>query len=203
MVSRIGCDCNLLRWLTLLYITLSILQQTPAHNGNTHVQPLAGVAVAFQANDLPNPLVEISAANKPSHVSWTKHTLNPKFPNMEPAMYDRLPNDTIITVKMFDNKGTLTNRRRRVLLGSSTVCCAHFTGADPLYVWLPMRQPRKRRRNKAGLLPPPGHIPDIQATTPPAHACTPHLTHTRGTWLWGLYLACSPDFCHKPQALSA
>ena len=129
--------------------------------------------MAFQANDLPNPLVEISAANKPSHVSWTKHTLNPKFPNMEPAMYDKLPNDTIITVKMFDNKGTLTNRRRRVLLGSSTVCCAHFTGADPLYVWLPMRQPRKRRRNKSGLLPPPGHIPDVQASThPPMHA--PH-----------------------------
>lgn len=137
--------------------------------------------MAFQANDLPNPLVEISAANKPSHVSWTKHTLNPKFPNMEPAMYDRLPNDTIITVKMFDNKGSLTNRRRRVLLGSSSVCCAHFTGADPLYVWLPMLQPQKRRRKKSGLLPPPGHIPDVQANTLPCtprpSPCTPPLAH--------------------------
>ncbi|KAL3135445.1 hypothetical protein ABBQ32_007626 [Trebouxia sp. C0010 RCD-2024] len=126
------------------------------------LRPRHGVAVAFQASDLPNPLVEISAPNKPSHVSWTKHTLNPKFPNMEPAMYDKLPNDTIITVKMFDNKGTLTHRRRRVLLGSSSVCCAHFTGADPLYVWLPMRQPRKRHRNEMGQLPPSDHIPDLQ-----------------------------------------
>lgn len=153
--------------LKSLHVATSILQQTPAHNADMHVEILAGVAVAFQANDLPNPLVEISATNKPSHVSWTKHTLNPKFPNMEPAMYDKLPNDTIITVKMFDNKGTLTHRRRRVLLGSSSVCCAHFTGADPLYVWLPMHQPRKRRRNKSGLMPPPGHIPDIQAITHP------------------------------------
>lgn len=173
-----------LRWLRLLHITVSILQQVPAQDGNkTHVKPLVGVAVAFQANDLPNPLVEISATNKPSHVSWTKHTLNPKFPNMEPAMYDRLPNDTIITVKMFDNKGTLTNRRRRVLLGSSSVCCAHFTGADPLYVWLPMREPRKRRRNKSGLQPPPGHIPDIQAIHPPSHACIPHLLRASETRL--------------------
>lgn len=82
-------------------------------------------------------------------------------------MYDKLPNDTIITVKMFDNKGTLTHRRRRVLLGSSSVCCAHFTGADPLYVWLPMRQPRKRHRDGLGQLNLSDQIPDLQVSPLP------------------------------------
>ena len=128
-----------------------------------------GVAVAFQANDLPNPLVEVSTPGRPHHLSWTKHTLNPKFPAAEAMMYDKLPSDTIITFKLFDNKGTLTKRRRRQLLGSNSVCCTHFTGEDPLYVWLPMHQPSTRhRRRKAGLLPPPGHVPDLQAGLPPS-----------------------------------
>ena len=128
-----------------------------------------GVAVAFQANDLPNPLVEVSTPGRPQHLSWTKHTLNPKFPATEAMMYDKLPSDTIITFKLFDNKGTLTKRRRRQLLGSNSVCCTHFTGEDPLYVWLPMHQPSTRhRRRKAGLLPPPGHVPDLQAGLPPS-----------------------------------
>jgi hypothetical protein len=127
-----------------------------------------GVAVAFQANDLPNPLAEVSTPGRPSHLSWTKHTLNPKFPATEAMMYDKLPSDTIITFKLFDNKGALTKRRRRQLLGSNSVCCTHFTGEDPLYVWLPMHQPSTRhRRRKAGLLPPPGHVPDLQASLPP------------------------------------
>lgn len=129
------------------------------------VQVCAGVAVAFQANDLPNPLVELSAVNRPSHVSWTKHTLNPKFPASEAAMYDKLPSDTIITFKLFDNKGTVTKRRRRKLLGSNSVCCTHFTGEDPLYVWLPMRQPSKRHHRKHALLPPHGQVPDLQVTS--------------------------------------
>lgn len=129
------------------------------------VQLHAGVAVAFQANDLPNPLVEVSTIGRPSHMSWTKHTLNPKFPTAEAMMYDKLPSDTIITFKLFDNKGTVTKRRRRQLLGSSSVCCTHITGEEPLYVWLPMRQPTTRhRRRRAGLLPPPGHVPDLQAS---------------------------------------
>lgn len=178
-----GCFLALIQGNPIGWRCLNMVStRQQAHNGKPHVGCLAGVAVAFQANDLPNPLVEISAANKPSHVSWTKHTLNPKFPNMEPAMYDKLPNDTIITVKMYDNKGSLTHRRRRVLLGSNSVCCTHFTGADPLYVWLPMLQPQKRRRKKAGLLPPPGHIPDVQAKQPslahlPGLPCVASMSH--------------------------
>ncbi|KAL0018632.1 hypothetical protein WJX77_009530 [Trebouxia sp. C0004] len=127
------------------------------------LRPRHGVAVAFQANDLPNPLVEVSTLGRPNHLSWTKHTLNPKFPATDAMMYDKLPSDTIITFKLFDNKGTLTKRRRRQLLGSNSVCCTHLTGEDPLYVWLPMHQPSTRhRRRKAGFLPPPGHVPDLQ-----------------------------------------
>ena len=124
----------------------------------------AGVGVAFQANDLPNPLVEISTPHHDAHTFWTKHTLNPKFPTTDPAVYDRLPSDSVLTLKLFDNKGTLTKRRRRVLLGSNTLCCAHFHGEDPLYVWLPMRPPARRRHHRTGLLPPPGQVPDLQAS---------------------------------------
>lgn len=118
--------------------------------------------MAFQANDLPNPLVEVSAPNRPSHYSWTKHTLNPKFQVSETAMYDKLPSETVITFRLFDNKGTVTKQRRRQLLGSNSVCCSHFTGEDPIYVWLPMRQPSKRHRRRRALLPAPNHVPDLQ-----------------------------------------
>ncbi len=154
--SRGNCKCS-------MFVHAQMVDNEIAFAVSLHL--CVGVAVAFQANDLPNPLVEVSTPGRPQHLSWTKHTLNPKFPATEAMMYDKLPSDTIITFKLFDNKGTLTKRRRRQLLGSNSVCCTHFTGEDPLYVWLPMHQPSTRhRRRKAGLLPPPGHVPDLQAS---------------------------------------
>ena len=126
---------------------------------------VAGVAVAFQANDLPNPLVECSTARRPGLVVWKMHTLNPKFVKEDGNQYayDKLPSDAIMTFKLFDNKGTGPGPRRRVLLGDNNLCCSHLTGEDPVYVWLPLHQPGRHRR-RARMLSQPGQVPDLQAS---------------------------------------
>ena len=95
---------------------------------------LAGVVVAFQANQLPNPLVELEVPGHPKHRVLAKHTVNPRWDRDTPASYKRLSSDSRVTVRLFDKKG----RKTFSLLGENTISCSRLVGDKPLYLWLPL-----------------------------------------------------------------
>lgn len=94
----------------------------------------AGVVVAFQANQLPNPMVEVSVPGHETHRVKAKHTVNPRWETAEPARYKRLSSDSRVTVRLYDQKGKST----LALLGENTISCSRLTGDKPMYVWLPL-----------------------------------------------------------------
>lgn len=59
----------------------------------------AGVVVAFQANQLPNPRVEVSVKGYPTYVVAARHTLMPRFSQTDAALFKRLPPDTELKVR--------------------------------------------------------------------------------------------------------
>lgn len=106
----------------------------------------AGVVVAFQANQLPNPLVELEVPGHPKHRSSAKHTVNPRWDREEPASYRRLSSDSRVTVRLFDKKG----RKSQSLLGENTISCSRLVGDKPLYLWLPLL-PSVKHKSLLGL----------------------------------------------------
>ena len=94
----------------------------------------AGVVVAFQANQLPNPLVELDVPGHPKHRVLASHTVNPRWDRDTPASYKRLSSDSRVTVRLFDKKG----RKTFSLLGENTISCSRLQGDKPLYLWLPL-----------------------------------------------------------------
>ena len=104
------------------------------------------MVVAFQANQLPNPVVEVSVPGHPSHSVSARHTVNPRWDNAEPASYKRLSSDSRVTVRMLDRKG----RSRMTLLGENTISCSRLTGDKPMYLWLPLL-PSVKARSFGGL----------------------------------------------------
>ncbi len=86
----------------------------------------AGVVVAFQANDLPNPLVALHVEGHQPHNVWEKHTLKPRFNTSEQAVFPKVPADTHIQVQLFDNKGGVIHKRHQELLGEAQLCCSHL-----------------------------------------------------------------------------
>ena len=79
----------------------------------------AGVVVAFQANQLPNPLVEISVPGQPVYQVAAKHSLKPHFPTEHPARFERITQDAAVTVRLYDDKAG----RRNQLLGEAVLPC--------------------------------------------------------------------------------
>jgi hypothetical protein len=82
---------------------------------------LAGVVVAFQANQLPNPLVEISVPGHPAYQVSARQTLKPHFPAAEPACFQRIPADAVVTIRIYDDKAG----RKKQLLGEAQLPCKH------------------------------------------------------------------------------
>jgi hypothetical protein len=82
----------------------------------------AGVVVAFQANQLPNPLVEISVPGQPAYQVSARQTLKPHFPAAEPARFRRIAADTVVTVRLYDDKAG----RKKQLLGEAQLPCRHL-----------------------------------------------------------------------------
>ena len=82
----------------------------------------AGVVVAFQANQLPNPLVEVDVVGHPVYQAAAKQTLKPHFQTAEPARFQRLAADAMLTVRLFDDKAG----RKKHLLGEAQLCCSHL-----------------------------------------------------------------------------
>eukprot|EP00891_Asterochloris_glomerata_P007978 jgi/Astpho2/7978/Aster-x0337 len=103
--------------------------------------PRKGVVVAFQANDLPNPLVALHVEGHQPHNVWEKHTLKPRFNTSEQAVFPKVPADTHIQVQLFDNKGGVIHKRHQELLGEAQLCCSHLQGEDPVYIWVPLHAP--------------------------------------------------------------
>ena len=81
----------------------------------------AGVVVAFQANQLPNPLVEVSMPGQPAYQVAAKHSLKPHFPTEHPARFERVTQDAAVTVRLYDDKAG----RRNQLLGEAMLPCRH------------------------------------------------------------------------------
>lgn len=106
----------------------------------------AGVVVTFQANQLPNPMVEILVPGHPAHAVKAKHTVNPRWDSAGPASYKRLSSDARVTVRIYDHKG----RNHHSLLGESTISCSRLTGDKPMYIWLPLL-PSATKRSMLGL----------------------------------------------------
>lgn len=111
-----------------------------------HLRLDAGVVVAFQANQLPNPLVELEVSGHPKHHSSAKHTVTPRWDREEPASYKRLSSDSRVTVRLYDKKG----RKSMTLLGENTISCSRLVGDKPLYLWLPLL-PSVKRKSFLGL----------------------------------------------------
>lgn len=92
------------------------------------------MVVAFQANQLPNPLVELEVGGHPKHRASARHTVNPRWDRDDPASYKRLSSDSRVTVRLYDKKG----RKNMSLLGENTISCSRLVGDKPLYLWLPL-----------------------------------------------------------------
>ena len=99
-----------------------------------------GVVVAFSANELPNPTVELHVPQRPMHSVTMEHTLKPRYSDEVSATYERLPSDTRMTVRVLDHKG----KYREPLLGETVMNCSHVQGDQPKYVWLPILPPAHR-----------------------------------------------------------
>ena len=105
----------------------------------------AGVVVAFQANQLPNPLGELLLPGQPTYQVAAKHSLKPHFPTDHPASFHRVTQDAAVTVRLYDDKAG----RRNQLLGEAVLPCKHIkarAGFRPmnllqrssmLQIWLP------------------------------------------------------------------
>ena len=104
-----------------------------------HGPACAGVVVAFSANELPNPTVELHVSTRPVHSVMLEHTLKPRYPDDIAATYERLPADTLMTVRVLDHKG----KYREPLQGEGVMNCSHIQGDKPTYVWLPILKPRR------------------------------------------------------------
>ena len=78
--------------------------------------------MAFQANQLPNPLVEVDVGGHPVYQAAAKQTLKPHFQTAEPARFQRLAADAMLTVRLFDDKAG----RKKQLLGKAQLCCSHL-----------------------------------------------------------------------------
>lgn len=86
-----------------------------------------GVVVAFQANQLPNPLVEVSVPGHTTYQAATKHTLKPHFQTAEPARFSRLTADAELTVRLYDDKAG----RKKQLLGEARLSARHLQVSCP------------------------------------------------------------------------
>ena len=75
--------------------------------------------MAFQANQLPNPLVEVSMPGQPTYQVAAKHSLKPHFPTEHPARFERVTHDAAVTVRLYDDKAG----RRNQLLGEAVLPC--------------------------------------------------------------------------------
>ena len=93
----------------------------------------AGVVVAFQANQLPNPLVEISVPGQPVYQVAAKHSLKPHFPTEHPARFERITQDAAVTVRLYDDKAG----RRNQLLGEAVLPCKEIKVSRGLRCHLP------------------------------------------------------------------
>ena len=82
----------------------------------------AGVVVAFQANQLPNPRVEVSLPGQPAHSVSAKHTLKPHFPAAERACFQRVAADAVLGVRLVDDKAG----RKAQLLGEASLPCSNL-----------------------------------------------------------------------------
>ena len=98
--------------------------------------------VAFQANQLPNPVVEVDVPNHSKHTAKATHTLSPRWDHEEPASYARLSSDTNITIRIYDRK----SRSRMTLLGENIISCSRLKGEKPMYIWLPLLPIEKHKR---------------------------------------------------------
>ena len=78
--------------------------------------------MAFQANQLPNPLVEVSVPGQPAYQVSAKHSLKPHFPTEHPACFARVSQDAALTMRLFDDKAG----RRNQLLGEAVLPCKHI-----------------------------------------------------------------------------
>ena len=101
----------------------------------------AGVVVAFQANQLPCPEVEVSVPGRPPYSVYADHTLKPRFEGAARGSYKALSSRSPLTVRIYDRKSS----RRRTLLGEATFPADSIPGDEPVYVWLPL-QPRVAKR---------------------------------------------------------
>ena len=78
--------------------------------------------MAFQANQLPNPLVELAVPGQPVYQVAAKHSLKPHFPSERPARFQRVTQDAALTVRLYDDKAG----RRNQLLGEALLPCKHI-----------------------------------------------------------------------------
>lgn len=148
--------------------------------------PRKGVVVAFQASQLPNPLVEVTAPGHAPHRAAAAHTLKPVFPDAPPGRFPALAPDAVVTVRLLDRKagsrdavlGTASFAAARAGPGSQTLLNprqgggrrvgAHGSADEgPLYVWLPLVAPRallgwRARRAGSVVLEEGDGVPELQ-----------------------------------------
>ena len=151
--------------------------------------PRKGVVVAFQASQLPNPLVEVTAPGHAPHRAAASHTLKPVFPDAPPGRFPALAPDAVVTVRLLDRKAG----SRDAVLGTASFAAARAgarrggsrallnpkqggarrvgehgsADAGPLYVWLPLVAPRallgwRARRAGSVVLEEGDGVPELQ-----------------------------------------
>lgn len=101
------------------------------------------------ASELPNPEVTLELKGYPAYVTPVlEHTLAPRWDASVRHDFSRVdPADASLTVRLRDaRRGFLKSEAR--LLGEATIHCCNIKGENPVYVWVPLAKPRRRRGDK-------------------------------------------------------
>jgi hypothetical protein len=111
--------------------------------------------VAFQASQLPNPVVEVAAAGHAPHRVKAEHTLKPVFADVPPGRFAALAPEAALTVRLLDRKAG----SRDAVLGAATFAAGAAVGG-------PMRGRARSGRTPSG---PRGAGPPRLSRRLPAH----------------------------------
>jgi len=110
------------------------------------LNPRRGVVVALSDNELPNPVVTLEVPGYPPYVTPVRpHTLNPQWPaNQRHILRGVDSSRAAITVRLGDRRSGL--RQTVAPLGVGAIHASNIRGENPVYVWVPLHRPGRRRR---------------------------------------------------------
>lgn len=126
------------------------------------LNPRRGVVVALSANELPNPVVTLKLQGYPEYTTPVlQHTLNPRWAaNQRHIFRDVDQENAAMTVTLHDQRGGML--QRAAVLGKGAIHASNVYGENPVYVWVPLGNPRKKAQQESNAAADADAVPELQ-----------------------------------------